>query len=94
MWPLKFYFTAVVLIYCFGYSKQELPFKKLQISTSDRKLVLPVDFGLSFIASLQNASIKFMIQEAVSEKCSIQIDWFFESLNNFTDDGMWALKSK
>lgn len=55
---------------------------------------LPFDYGRNFIYLIQNSTIKRQIQDAVSETCSMQIDWFFENLNNVTDDGMWALKSK
>lgn len=34
------------------------------------------------------------LRELVSEKCSQHMKWFVENLNNATDDGMWALKSK
>uniref|UniRef100_A0AAR5PLN8 Nose resistant-to-fluoxetine protein N-terminal domain-containing protein n=2 Tax=Dendroctonus ponderosae TaxID=77166 RepID=A0AAR5PLN8_DENPD len=53
---------------------------------------LPFDYGLNLIYLIQNSTIKRQIQKAVSETCSLQIDWFFENLNNVTDDGMWAFK--
>ncbi|KAL1509192.1 hypothetical protein ABEB36_003966 [Hypothenemus hampei] len=60
--------------------------------SSDANGIPPINYWSNLLLFMENSNITLKIQEVVSDKCAMEINWFFENLHNLTSDNFWALK--